>query len=192
MLTGGRDQVVHVWSLHDFTLKKTVPVFEQLEGLAVLTAPVAVKPPKSKGGSDRAVCEFVTAGNRGQVRVWELAVTNSGMPSVHVEVALARQTTLAALLGGEGTCPVRPARVCVSVGAWLGCAPPCPLLMGAAALRPQYRPRCAREPCCCAPVYLSAHLCGWSYCGMFPSVPGVCVPGVCVHGVCVLGVCVRF
>jgi hypothetical protein len=38
MLSGGRDQVVHVWNLHDFSLKKTVPVFEQLEGLQVRTS----------------------------------------------------------------------------------------------------------------------------------------------------------
>ena len=94
LLSGGRDQVVHVYDLKAMALQKTVPVFEQIEGIQVLT---------DGAGPDSLALEFATAGNKGQLRVWQL--TRAGTAKgARVDVTLKRQTTVAALIGGEGEC----------------------------------------------------------------------------------------
>ena len=89
MLSGGRDQVVHVWdAARKYKLLKTVPVFEVLEGLQVVST--------EHGSSGATTLEVVTAGSRGHLRVWDCTVGSRG-----VEFTLDRDVMIGALLGAS-------------------------------------------------------------------------------------------
>ncbi|KAJ7554558.1 hypothetical protein O6H91_06G145300 [Diphasiastrum complanatum] len=80
LLTAGRDKVVNVWSVHDYSLKATVPVFEAVEAVCIVPdgwlAPgsqnfneekfLSKKQKKTSGSSLR----FFTVGERGLIRAW--------------------------------------------------------------------------------------------------------------------------
>ncbi|CAJ1943861.1 unnamed protein product [Sphenostylis stenocarpa] len=76
LLSGGRDKVVTLWDLHDYSNKKTVITNEAVEAVCVLGAdsPFASslnsyqQDGKKRGGSQTFY--FVTVGERGIVRIW--------------------------------------------------------------------------------------------------------------------------
>ncbi len=83
---------MHYWNAETFTLRRTVPVFESLEGVAVVSS--------STAGDGSDVVMVACAGSRGQVRLWRCNVTESAC-----DVVLAKEATLSALLsGGAGEC----------------------------------------------------------------------------------------
>lgn len=68
LVSGGRDKVAHSWDLRTGKLLLTVPVLEPIEALAVL--PPGASFPGSPAAAQRKVVHFVTAGDRGVLRVW--------------------------------------------------------------------------------------------------------------------------
>jgi len=73
LLSGGRDKVVCLWDLRTNSRVATVPVYEALEGLAVLppgSAFPGASPAVTAATGRPVTLHFATAGERGQVRVW--------------------------------------------------------------------------------------------------------------------------
>ncbi|CAA7051573.1 unnamed protein product [Microthlaspi erraticum] len=80
LLTAGRDKVVNVWDLHDYSCKTTVATYEVLE--AVITVPSGTpfasfvasldkKSKKKKKTASQDSTHFITFGERGLVRIWK-------------------------------------------------------------------------------------------------------------------------
>ncbi|XP_031380718.1 transducin beta-like protein 3 [Punica granatum] len=78
LLAAGRDKVVSLWDLLDFTCKKTIPTYEVLEAVCIISPanPLASLfnlddqlNRKKKGGS--SLIYFLTVGERGIIRIWE-------------------------------------------------------------------------------------------------------------------------
>uniref|UniRef100_UPI003AAFAA71 transducin beta-like protein 3 n=1 Tax=Centroberyx gerrardi TaxID=166262 RepID=UPI003AAFAA71 len=67
MLSSGRDKICTVWDLKTRTAKRTVPVYEAVEGVVLL--------PENEDFSQIGVknkdLHFITAGSKGVLRVWE-------------------------------------------------------------------------------------------------------------------------
>uniref|UniRef100_UPI0037E84536 transducin beta-like protein 3 n=1 Tax=Semicossyphus pulcher TaxID=241346 RepID=UPI0037E84536 len=67
MISSGRDKICTVWDLKTKTAKRTVPVYEAVEGVVLL--------PENKDFSQIGVTNkdlhFITAGSKGVLRVWE-------------------------------------------------------------------------------------------------------------------------
>ncbi|CAM8968469.1 unnamed protein product [Rhodiola kirilowii] len=75
LLSAGRDKVVNLWDLHDYSFKTTVPTYESLESMCVIhsASPFATcldshRKKNTKETSDPIF--FITVGERGIVRVW--------------------------------------------------------------------------------------------------------------------------
>ncbi|CAF1782103.1 hypothetical protein HID58_088942 [Brassica napus] len=78
LLTAGRDKVVNVWDLHDYSCKTTVATYEVLEAVtpvssgtpfASFVASLDKKSKKKKTPSQET--HFITLGERGVVRIWK-------------------------------------------------------------------------------------------------------------------------
>uniref|UniRef100_A0A667YKE4 Transducin beta like 3 n=1 Tax=Myripristis murdjan TaxID=586833 RepID=A0A667YKE4_9TELE len=67
MLSSGRDKICTVWNLKTRTVKRTVPVYEAVEGVVLLPA----KGDFSQIGVKTKDLHFITAGSKGVLRVWE-------------------------------------------------------------------------------------------------------------------------
>ncbi|WOG96997.1 hypothetical protein DCAR_0416336 [Daucus carota subsp. sativus] len=77
LLTAGRDKLVYLWDLHDYSFKSSVVVHESVEAICVIhsSSPFALclasyvqvleKQRKGKG------IQFITVGERGIVRIWD-------------------------------------------------------------------------------------------------------------------------
>lgn len=67
LISSGRDKICTVWDLKTKKEKRTVPVYEAVEGVVIL--------PKNKDFSEIGVkskdCHFITAGSKGVLRVWD-------------------------------------------------------------------------------------------------------------------------
>ena len=75
LLSGGRDKVVNVWSMAEATLGKhlrTLPVYESVEGLAVLSGRPSCVAAAAAAGS-KPETYFTTAGSKGSLRTWALS-----------------------------------------------------------------------------------------------------------------------
>ncbi|ETK71502.1 hypothetical protein L917_20963 [Phytophthora nicotianae] len=68
MLSAGRDKVVNFWDLRDQKLSKTVLVHESVEGLVVV--PSTFKCVTSNKTQDDKAIYFLTAGEKGALRLW--------------------------------------------------------------------------------------------------------------------------
>ncbi|KAJ8446087.1 hypothetical protein Cgig2_017589 [Carnegiea gigantea] len=75
LLSAGRDKVVNIWDLNDYSFKTTIATHEVLEAVCVICSGSAFydilsshKPRKSKSGTQEVY--FLTAGERGLVRIW--------------------------------------------------------------------------------------------------------------------------
>ena len=83
LLTAGRDQLVHVWSLGSHELLNSIATLESMEGIVVLppaaAEPGAVNPAyrpdaakkKKVGSAPPAALHFATAGESGLLRYWD-------------------------------------------------------------------------------------------------------------------------
>ncbi|KAG7402182.1 Transducin (beta)-like 3 [Phytophthora boehmeriae] len=71
MLSAGRDKVVNFWDLRDHKLSKTVLVHESVEGLIVVpkSFKCVANAAAGKAQDDKAI-HFVTAGEKGSLRLW--------------------------------------------------------------------------------------------------------------------------
>ncbi|KAK1947870.1 Transducin beta-like protein 3 [Phytophthora citrophthora] len=69
MLSAGRDKVVNFWDLRDQKLSKTVLVHESVEGLVVV--PSSFKCVKADKAQDDKAIYFITAGEKGLLRLWQ-------------------------------------------------------------------------------------------------------------------------
>lgn len=67
MVSSGRDKICTVWDLKTRTAKRTVPVYEAVEGVVLLPDKVDY----SQIGVKTEELHFITAGNKGVLRVWE-------------------------------------------------------------------------------------------------------------------------
>lgn len=70
-------QVVNLWDLHDYSCKATVPTYESLEAVCVISkgSPFAsclasLSQRFSKKRNDLPQVHFITVGERGIVRIW--------------------------------------------------------------------------------------------------------------------------
>ncbi|CAI8006082.1 Transducin beta-like protein 3 [Geodia barretti] len=70
MISGGRDKVLHVWRLPHYSLHKTLPVFEAVEGLVILPESGESRRSGKKGPVDSLT--VATAGDKGVIRVWDM------------------------------------------------------------------------------------------------------------------------
>ncbi|KAL3497681.1 hypothetical protein ACH5RR_040413 [Cinchona calisaya] len=77
LLSAGRDKVVNLWNLHDFSCKVSVPTYEALEAVCAIgsqspfakcLASLRQKHVKKRDGSP--TIQFITVGERGVVRIW--------------------------------------------------------------------------------------------------------------------------
>jgi U3 small nucleolar RNA-associated protein 13 len=80
LLTAGRDRVVGVWDLKAMKIAHSIPIFDTIEGIA-LVAPLAEEPAGKKGKGAAEVepkeatardLEFVTAGEKGALKRWKV------------------------------------------------------------------------------------------------------------------------
>ncbi|XP_038065030.1 transducin beta-like protein 3 [Patiria miniata] len=67
MYSAGRDNIVTVWDLDSYTVRKTVPVYEPLESVIVPPSDVDC----SKIGIAGKNAFFITAGSQGVLKVWD-------------------------------------------------------------------------------------------------------------------------
>lgn len=67
LLSGGRDQVVLLWSLLDFSLLKTIPVYDSVESI-ILIPEGRTLPELQLKNEDLA---FITVGSSGVLKVWD-------------------------------------------------------------------------------------------------------------------------
>ncbi|XP_005808812.1 transducin beta-like protein 3 [Xiphophorus maculatus] len=67
MISSGRDKICTVWDLKSRQAKRTVPVYETVEGVVLLPE----KTDLSQIGVKSKTLHFVTAGSKGVLRVWE-------------------------------------------------------------------------------------------------------------------------
>ncbi|XP_051571584.1 transducin beta-like protein 3 [Myxocyprinus asiaticus] len=67
LVSSGRDKICTVWDLKEKTVKRTVPVYEAVEGVVVLPE----NSEYSKMGVKSDDLHFITAGSKGVLRVWE-------------------------------------------------------------------------------------------------------------------------
>ncbi|XVF56548.1 hypothetical protein PTKIN_Ptkin06aG0129800 [Pterospermum kingtungense] len=77
LLSAGRDKVVNVWDLHDYRCKSTVPTYEVLEAVCIIysgscffSSLGAFHQQSGKKKSKSTGIYFITAGERGIVRIW--------------------------------------------------------------------------------------------------------------------------
>ncbi|KAM0071526.1 putative transcription factor WD40-like family [Helianthus debilis subsp. tardiflorus] len=71
LLSGGRDQVVNMWSLHDYSCTKSIPTNEAIEAVCVIgTATSFASCLQSKKTGDKSAVQFLTVGEHGIVRIW--------------------------------------------------------------------------------------------------------------------------
>ncbi|XP_057532002.1 protein TORMOZ EMBRYO DEFECTIVE isoform X1 [Amaranthus tricolor] len=75
LLSAGRDKVVNMWDLKSYECKTTIPTYEVLEAICVISSGTAIyksllsqKPKKGKRNTKEVY--FMTAGERGIVRIW--------------------------------------------------------------------------------------------------------------------------
>lgn len=77
LLSAGRDKVVNLWNLHDYTCKVTVPTYEAVESICVIgsVSPFASYIASSSKGAKKldssSAIYFTTVGERGIVRIWK-------------------------------------------------------------------------------------------------------------------------
>ncbi|KAI3680867.1 hypothetical protein L6452_35644 [Arctium lappa] len=71
LLSGGRDQVVNLWNLHDYSCKVGVPTNEAIEAVCVIrtTSPFS-SCMRGKKMTDPPAFQFFTVGEHGIVRIW--------------------------------------------------------------------------------------------------------------------------
>ncbi|XP_062840755.1 transducin beta-like protein 3 [Trichomycterus rosablanca] len=67
LVSSGRDKVCTVWDLKQRKVKRTVPVYEAVEGVVILPE----NEDYSELGAESKELHFVTAGSKGMLRVWE-------------------------------------------------------------------------------------------------------------------------
>ncbi|TSO37072.1 Transducin beta-like protein 3 [Bagarius yarrelli] len=67
LISSGRDKICTVWDLKERKVKRTVPVYEAVEGVVILPE----KEDYSLLGVSSKELHFVTAGSKGVLRVWE-------------------------------------------------------------------------------------------------------------------------
>ncbi|XP_076928886.1 protein TORMOZ EMBRYO DEFECTIVE-like [Bidens hawaiensis] len=71
LLSGGRDQVVNLWNLRDYSLIRSVPTSEAIEALCVIgTKTLFASCLQSKKAGDESAFQFLTVGEHGIVRIW--------------------------------------------------------------------------------------------------------------------------
>ncbi|KAH6766626.1 Transducin family protein / WD-40 repeat family protein [Perilla frutescens var. hirtella] len=76
LLTAGRDKVVNIWDLHDYSCKTTVPTYEALEAVCTFDAAspfaLCLSSFAQKQGKNISLSsvQFLTVGERGIVRIW--------------------------------------------------------------------------------------------------------------------------
>ncbi|OMO84994.1 hypothetical protein CCACVL1_10485 [Corchorus capsularis] len=77
LLTAGRDKVVILWDLHDYSCKSTVPTHEVLEAVCIIPSGSrfalslrAFSQQTRKRESGSTGIDFITAGVRGTIRIW--------------------------------------------------------------------------------------------------------------------------
>ncbi|KAK4790607.1 hypothetical protein SAY86_017911 [Trapa natans] len=77
LLIAGRDKVVTLWDLHNFSCKKTIPTYEALEAVCIISSGNAFDSffnlddqPSRKKISEYPEIHFLTVGERGIIRIW--------------------------------------------------------------------------------------------------------------------------
>lgn len=77
LLSAGRDKVVNLWDLHDYSCKMTVPTFEAVEAVCIIHSGTLLssflnscKKSTKKKRSGSLETYFITVGERGVVRIW--------------------------------------------------------------------------------------------------------------------------
>ena len=72
LFSGGRDGVVVVWNIRDFTKTSTIPVYEPLEGVVVLDPATtsSLLASRAFGSASTAPLCFATGGEQGVVKIW--------------------------------------------------------------------------------------------------------------------------
>ncbi|KAF5810790.1 putative transcription factor WD40-like family [Helianthus annuus] len=71
LLSGGRDQVVNMWNLHDYSCTKSIPTNEAIEAVCVIgTTTSFALCLQSKKTGDKSAVQFLTVGEHGIVRIW--------------------------------------------------------------------------------------------------------------------------
>ncbi|CAA2968049.1 transducin beta 3 [Olea europaea subsp. europaea] len=77
LLSAGRDKVVNVWNLHDYSCKVTVPTYEAVEAVCTINSgspftsclALSIQKHGRKKISSSSI-QFITIGERGIVRIW--------------------------------------------------------------------------------------------------------------------------
>ncbi|XP_073250807.1 transducin beta-like protein 3 isoform X1 [Porites lutea] len=68
VVSSSRDNVLNMWNLSNKKLLRTVPAFEGVESVVML--PIGIDCP---GCDDKSIEYFITAGSKGQLRVWKFS-----------------------------------------------------------------------------------------------------------------------
>ncbi|XP_019186859.1 PREDICTED: transducin beta-like protein 3 [Ipomoea nil] len=78
LISAGRDKVVNLWNLHDFSCMITIPIFEAVEAVCIIgsdsrfNACIASSSDQhGKKRNDIPSINFITVGERGVVRIWK-------------------------------------------------------------------------------------------------------------------------
>ncbi|XP_068606297.1 transducin beta-like protein 3 [Brachionichthys hirsutus] len=80
MVSSGRDKICTVWDLQSLKAKRTVPVYEAVEGVVLLPENKAL----SQIGVKSKDLHFITAGSKGILRVWNASTSRCVYTQKHV------------------------------------------------------------------------------------------------------------
>ncbi|KAJ3300782.1 Transducin (beta)-like 3 [Borealophlyctis nickersoniae] len=72
LISGGRDKVVNMWNLGSLSLEATLPIYESVESLGVVSASTPLPVEAGEHGS----LLVYTGGDKGVVRLWDLRASN--------------------------------------------------------------------------------------------------------------------
>ncbi len=84
MASTGRDKVINIWNLRNYSLLRSHPVYEMIEGMVALSADLGFE------AANRGSIMVATAGEKGVIKSWSLEYSNYSNQKLKPEIRVAQ------------------------------------------------------------------------------------------------------